>query len=146
MGRLGTVERAGRNYFLFEVAPTTVARDASTGILDTEENSGISMQIHESPPREMLLRHPRIDLTTRELSATLTPLSKENPETATIATLDYTTATFQIRPKANAFELMGIRAISTQFIADQLNARFATPGLFQPGETLVRMTLTLHAR
>jgi hypothetical protein len=149
MGLWGSSERwaaPGENYFLFDVAPTTVARDASTGILESGENDGISMQIHEPPPREMLLRHPRIDLTTRELAATLTPLSKENPVTATIATLDYSTASFQIRPEVGAFELMGIRAISTQFIADQLNARFATPGLFQPGETLARMTLTLHAR
>ncbi|HVQ58796.1 MAG TPA: hypothetical protein VMS60_07800 [Solirubrobacterales bacterium] len=149
MGLWGGSERwaaPGENYFLFDIAPTTVTRDASAGILDTQENDGISMQIHESPPREMLLRHPRIDLTTRELGATLTPLSKENPVTGTIATLDYTTATIQIRPKVGAFELMGIRAISTQFIADQLNTRFATPGLFQPGETLARMTITLHAR
>lgn len=149
MGLWGASERwvaPGETYFLFDIPPTTVTRDASAGILDTAENDGISMQIHEPPPREMLLRHPRIDLTTRELSATLTPLSKENPVTATIATLDYTTATFQIRPKVGAFELMGIRAISNQLIADQLNTRFATPGLFQPGETLARVTITLHAR
>jgi hypothetical protein len=149
MGLWGASERwaaPGENYFLFDIAPTTVTRDAAAGILDSGENDGISMQIHEAPPHEMLLRHPRIDLTTRELSATLTPLSKENPVTATIATLDYTTATFQIRPKVGAFELTGIRAISNQLIADQLNARFATPGLFQPGETLARVTVTLHAR
>ncbi|HEX6667764.1 MAG TPA: hypothetical protein VF081_14355 [Solirubrobacterales bacterium] len=145
-GATGRWTAPGENYFLFDTAPTTVTRDATAGILDTQENDGISMEIHESPPRQMLLRHPRIDLTTHELSATLTPLSKENPLTATIAALDYTAATFQIRPKVGAFELMGIRAISNQLIADQLNARFATPGLFQPGETLARMTITLHAR
>jgi hypothetical protein len=40
---------------------------------------------------------------------------------------------------------MGIKAIANQFIADQLNARFATPGMFQAGEVLARITLTLHA-
>jgi len=103
------------------------------------------MQIHEAPPREMLLRGPRIDLATRELSATLSPISQANPVTATIATLDYSAAQFQIRPKVGAVELMGIRAISNQFIADQLNERFATPGLFQAGETLARITVNLHA-
>jgi hypothetical protein len=149
MGLWGASERwaaPGETYFLFDIAPTTITRDATAGILDTQENDGISMEIHEGPPRQMLLRHPRIDLTTRELSATLTPLSKEHPITATIAALDYTTATFQIRPKVGAFELMGIRAISNQLIADQLNQRFETPGLFQPGETLARMTIALHAR
>ena len=41
---------------------------------------------------------------------------------------------------------MGVRALSNQFVADQLNERFATPGTFQAGETLARMTVTLHAR
>ena len=104
------------------------------------------MQIFAPPPREMLLRHPRIDLASRELSATLSALSTESPVTETIATLDYSAAKFQIRPRVGAFELMGIRAVANQFIADQLNERFATPGLFQAGETLARMTVTLHAR
>ncbi len=43
--------------------------------------------------------------------------------TGTIATLDYSAAKFQIRPKVRAFELMGIRAMANQFIADQLSAR-----------------------
>lgn len=136
----------GEIYFLFEVEPTAVTPDASAGILDSGENDGVTMQIYSSPPREMLLRHPRIDLATRELSATLSPISTVSPVTGTIATLDYSAATFQIRPKVGAFELMGIRAIANQFIADQLNQRFATPGLFQAGETLARMTITLHAQ
>jgi hypothetical protein len=120
--------------------------DASSGIPDGSEKDGVTMQIFAQPPREMLLRHPRIDLATRELSATLSPLSMEGPVTATIATLDYSAAKFQIRPKASAFELMGIRAVANQFIADQLNQRFATPGLFQAGETLARVSVVLHAR
>jgi hypothetical protein len=66
--------------------------------------------------------------------------------TGTIATLDYSAAKFQIRPKVGVFELMGVRAIANQFIADQLNQRFATPGLFQAGETLARVTVTLSAQ
>ena len=149
MGIWGATQRwsaPGENYFLFAAAPTTVPPDASTGILDGPENDGVTMQIFAQPPREMLLRHPRIDLATRELSATLSPLSTEGPVTATIATLDYSAAKFQIRPKVGAFELMGIRAVANQFIADQLNQRFATPGLFQAGETLARVTVNLHAR
>jgi hypothetical protein len=106
----------------------------------------VTMEIFAPPPREMLLRHPRIDLASRELSATLSPLSMEAPVTETIATLDYGAARFQVRPRAGAFELIGIRAIANQFIADQLNERFATPGLFQAGETFARMTVTLQAR
>jgi len=144
-GSTGSWRAPGENYFLFDVAPTTLAPDASTGILEGGVNDGITMQIHEAPPREMLLRHPRIDLATRELSATLSPISTANPVTATIATLDYGAANFQIRPKVGAIELIGIRAISNQLIADQLNERFATPGLFVAGETLARITVNLHA-
>jgi hypothetical protein len=139
--------RAGtENYFLFGVAPTRVAADASAGVLEGAENDGVTMQIHASPPRELLLRHPRIDLTSGELSATLSPISKENPVTGTIGTLDYSAARFQIRPRVGAFELMPIPVIANQFIADQLNQRFATPGMFQAGEVLARVSVTLHAR
>jgi len=149
MGIWGGSERwsaPGENYFVFQVRPTLLPPDASSGILEGAENDGISMQIHEGPPREMLLRHPRIDLASLELSATLSPLSQESPLTATIATLDYSAAKLQIRPKVGAFELMGIQAISNQFMADQLNQRFATPGFFQAGEVLARVTITLHGR
>lgn len=148
LGLWGATQRWGggaETYFLFDTEPTRVAADASSGILEGAENDGVTMQIYASPPREMLLRHPRIDLATRELSATISPISKENPLTGTIATLDFSAAQIQFRPKVGMFELMGIRAISNQFIADQLNARFATPGLFQPGETLARLTVVLHA-
>ncbi len=136
----------GEKYFLFEVEPTKIVPDASAGILEGGENDGVTMQIFASPPREMLLRHPRIDLASRELSATLSPLSTESPVTGTIATLDYSAAKFQVRPRVGAFELMGIRAVANQFIADQLNERFATPGMFQAGETLARVSATLSAR
>ncbi|HKT83800.1 MAG TPA: hypothetical protein VJQ84_08190 [Solirubrobacterales bacterium] len=148
MGIWGATQRwnaPGENYFLFAIAPTTVAPDASTGVLDGSPNDGVTMQIFAQPPREMLLRDPRIDLATRELAATLSPLSTESPTTETIATLDYSAAKFQFRPKVGAFELMGIRAIANQFIADQLNQRFQTPGLFQAGETLARVTVNLSA-
>jgi hypothetical protein len=148
MGIWGASERwaaPGETYFLFEIEPTTVTPDASSGILEGEPNDGVSMEIHAPPPRNMLLRGPRIDLAARELSATVSALSTAAPVTATIATLDYGTAKFQIRPRVGAFELMGIRAVANQFIADQLNERFATPGLFQAGETLARITVTLHA-
>jgi hypothetical protein len=148
LGIWGASERwaaAGETYFLFQIKPTTVPPDASGGILEGEPNDGISMEIQAPPPRNMLLRGPRIDLAAGELSATVSALSTADPVTATIATLDYGAATFQIRPKVGAFELMGIRAVANQFIADQLNARFATPGLFQAGETLARITVTLHA-
>jgi hypothetical protein len=148
MGIWGGTQRWGagaENYFVFEVAPARVAGDASAGIVEGLERDGVTMQIFEQPPREMLLRRPRIDLATRELSATISPLSQEGALTGTIATLDYSGAQVQARPKVGAFELMGIRAISNQFIADQLNARFATPGLFQAGETLARMTVVLSA-
>jgi hypothetical protein len=147
MGIWGATQRWGggaENYFLFAVEPTRVAADASVGILEGSEKDGVTMEIFEQPPREMLLRQPRIDLATRELSATISPLSQQGALTGTIATLDYSGAQIQVRPKVGAFELMGIRAISNQFIADQLNARFATPGLFQAGETLARMTVVLH--
>lgn len=148
MGGWGAAERWGEGVetsFLFAVGPTKVAPDASAGILEGEENDGVSMQIEAPPRREMLLRHPRIDLSSRELSATLSPLSMESPVTGTIATLDYSAAKFQVRPRVRAFELMDIRAVANQFIADQLNQRFATPGMFQAGETLARITVTLHA-
>jgi hypothetical protein len=145
-GATGRWRAGAENYFLFAVEPARVAPDASAGILEGAEGDGVTMQIHSAPPREMLLRHPRIDLASGGLSATLSPLSTEGPVTETIATLDYSAARFQIRPKVGAFELMGIRAIANQFIADQLNQRFATPGLFQSGETLAQMTVTLHAQ
>jgi hypothetical protein len=147
MGLWGATERRGESgpYFLFDIVPTTVAPDASAGIVESEPNSGVTMQIYASPPREMLLRDPRLDLATQELSATVSGLATTDPVTAAIATLDYGAATFQVRPKVGAFELMGIRAVANQFIADQLNARFAVPGMFQAGETLARVTVTLHA-
>jgi len=149
MGIWGASERwtaPGETYFLFQVKPTTVPPDASAGILEGDPNDGISMEIHAPPPRNMLLRGPRIDLASGELSATVSALSAADPVTATIATLDYSGAIFQVRPRVGAFELMGIRAVATQFVADQLNARFETPGLFQAGETLARIAVTLHAR
>jgi hypothetical protein len=148
MGIWGASERwgQGETYFLFPVRPTALPPDAAAGILEGEPNDGITLEIFAPPPRNMLLRGPRIDLATRELSATVSALSGDDPATATIATLDYSAATFQVRPKVGAFELMGIRAIANQFIADRLNERFATPGLFQAGETLARVTMTLHAR
>jgi hypothetical protein len=149
MGIWGASERwqtPGETYFLFEVKPTTVTPDASVGVLEGDPNDGVTLEIHAPPPRNMLLRGPRIDLAAQELSATVSALSATDPVTAAIATLDYSAATFQIRPKVGAFELMGIRAIANQFIADRLNERFATPGLFQAGETLARITVTLHAR
>jgi hypothetical protein len=135
----------GERYFLFDVAPTEVAPDASSGILEGGANDGVTMEIHADPPRNMLLRSPRIDLASAELTATVSALSQEGPITGQIATLDYSTARFQIRPKVGAFELIGIRAVANQFIAEQLNARFQTPGNFQAGETLARITATLHA-
>ena len=149
LGIWGATQRwaaPGETYFLFDVAPTGVAPDASSGILEGGANDGVTMEIHASPPRNMLLRAPRIDLATGELTATVSSLSQAGPITAAIATLDYAAANFQIRPKVGAFELIGIRAVANQFIAEQLNARFLTPGLFQPGETLARITVTLHAR
>jgi len=148
MGIWGASERwstGAETYFLFQIRPTAVTPDASAGILEGGPDDGVSMEIHAPPPRNMLLRGPRIDLAARELSATVSGLSAAYPVTATIATLDYGAATFQIRPKVGAFELMGIRALATQFIADQLNERFDTPGMFQAGETLARITVTLHA-
>lgn len=149
MGIWGASERwaaPGETYFLFQVKPTTVSPDAAAGILESEPNDGIGMEIHAPPPRNLLLRGPRVDLAARELSATVSSLATDDPVTATIATLDYSAATFQVRPRVGMFELMGIRAIATQLIADQLNARFETPGLFQAGETFARVTLTLHDR
>jgi hypothetical protein len=148
MGLWGASERwaaPGETYFLFDVGTTTVSPDASTGIVEGGPDDGVAMEIHAPPPRNMLLRGPRIDLAARELSATVSALSTADPVTATIATLDYSAATIQVRPKVGAFELMGIRAVANQFIADLLNERFATPGLFQAGETLARITVTLHA-
>jgi hypothetical protein len=143
-GNEGWGEGAER-YFLFPVEPTTVAVDARTGVLAGGANDGITFQSYSSPPRDMLLRGPRIDLATGDLSATVSKLSTEEPVTATIATLDYSGATFQVRPRVGAFELMGIRAVASQFIADQLNSRFGSPGTFQAGETFARVTATLHA-
>ena len=44
------------------------------------------------------------------------------------------------------FELIGIRAVANQFIAEQLNTRFLTPGFFQAGETLARITVDAARR
>jgi hypothetical protein len=41
---------------------------------------------------------------------------------------------------------MGLRVVANQFLADQLNERFATAGLFQAGETFARLTMNLSAR
>lgn len=142
-GATGVWSSGAEQYFLFPMEPARVTADASAGILDGGENNGVTMQIFESPPREMLLRHPRIDLSTRELSATLSPLSTEGAITGTIGTLDLSSAQIQFRAKVGLFELTGIRAISNQFIADQLNSRFETPGTFQPGETLARISVVM---
>lgn len=146
MGIWGAMEpwtAPGERYFGFPVKPTTVTPDASSGILEGDADDGITLEIHAPPPRNMLLRGPRIDLATRELSATVSGLAATDPVTATIATLDYGAATVQVRPRVGVFELTGIRAVANQFIADQLNTRFATPGLFLAGETLGKVTVTL---
>jgi hypothetical protein len=148
LGIWGATQRwaaPGEDYFLFEVAPTAVAPDARSGILEGGANDGVTMEIEAPPQRNMLLRGPRIDLAAGELTATVSSLSQQGPVTAAIATLDYSAAKFQIRPRVGAFELMGIRAVANQFIAEQLNTRFLTQGLFQPGETLARITVTLSA-
>jgi hypothetical protein len=148
MGIWGASEKwtaPGETYFQFPIGATAVAPDASAGTLAAEPNDGISMEIHAPPPRNMLLRGPRIELASGDLSATVSALSGVDPETATISTLDYGAAEFQIRPKVGAFELTGIRAVASQLIADQLNQRFATPGMFQAGETFARVSMTLHA-
>jgi len=148
LGIWGATQRwsaPGENYFLFDIAPTAVAPDATSGTLAGAANDGVTAEIHAPPPRNMLLRGPRIDLASRELTATISSLSQEGPITEPIATLDYSAADFRIRPKVGIFELTGIRAVAKQFIAEQLNARFLTPGFFQPGETLARITATLHA-
>jgi hypothetical protein len=148
LGIWGATQRwsaPGENYFLFEVGPTAVAPDASSGTLEGGAGDGVTMEIEAPPPRNMLLRGPRIDLASGQLTATVSSLSQDGPITDAVATLDYTNADFRIRPKVGMFELMGIRAVANQFIAEQLNARFMTPGLFQPGETLARITVTLHA-
>jgi hypothetical protein len=136
---------AGETYFLFPIEPTMVAPDASAGTLVSEPGDGVSMETQEGPPHNMLLRDPRIDLAGGDLSATVSALSAADPTTAKIATLDYSAAKFQIRPRVGGFELMDIRAVASQFIVDQLNQRFATPGLFQVGETLARISVRLHA-
>lgn len=149
MGLWGASERWGEvspPTFLFSVEPTTLAPDASAGVLAAGANDGITFQIESPPPRNMLLRGPRIDLASQELTARVSALRADDPGTTeVVAKLDYSMAKFQIRPKVGAFELMGIRAIATQFLADELNARFSTPGTFQAGETLARISLNLHA-
>jgi hypothetical protein len=105
MGLWGGSERwsaPGENYFLFPVEPTAVPPDASAGVIAAPANDGTTMQIYTSPPREMLLRGPRIDLASRELSATISSLSTADPVTATIATLDYGEAKVEIRPSAGS--------------------------------------------
>lgn len=134
----------GETYFLFDVAATELAPDASSGVLEGGANDGITIQIHAPPPRNMLLRGLRLNLGARDLTATVSALSTEGPETVQIATLDYSAARFQIRPRVGAFELTGIRAVASQFIAEQINKRFQAPGLIQAGDTLARVTVTLH--
>ena len=103
------------------------------------------MQIYEQPRREMLLRGLRIIAAAGELSATLSPLSTEGPASGTIGSLDFGGAKVQARLRIGAIEMSGIRVISSQFIAEQLNERFSTPGTFQAGETLARMSINLSA-
>ncbi len=132
-------------YFLFPTGTSRVATDASSGVIEGDADAGIAMQMFEPPPRQMLLRHPRIDLATRELSATLSPLSTEGAITGTIGTLDFGGAKINFHARVGALELTGVRAISNQFIADQLNTRFDTPGTFLAGETLARVTVHLRS-
>jgi len=149
IGLWGSSERwaaPGETYFVFPVTATGIAPDASSGTLASEPGAGVTMQFFSPPPRNMLLRDPRIDLAAQELSARVSAVSADDQGTTdVIAKLDYTAARFQIRPKVGAFELMGIRAIATQFIADELNTRFSTPGTFKAGETFARISLNLHA-
>ena len=136
-GAMSFWKAPGETYFSFDVKPTVIAPDGSTGIIEGAENDGVEIQLYNSsPPRFVLLRHPRIDLERAELTATLSPPSMEAPMTGAIATLDFRTANFNFRPKVGSYELRDIRAVATQFIADQLTQSFATPGMFQAGETL----------
>ncbi|HEU5251895.1 MAG TPA: hypothetical protein VFU16_01035 [Solirubrobacterales bacterium] len=148
MGLWGSSEAWGEGAeksFLFPIEPARIASDLSAGVIDGGQRSGVTMQKYESSPREMLLLHPRIDLATRALDATLSPLSTEGAVTGTIATLDFGTARIQFRARIGALEVMGVRAVSTQFMADQLNERLSAPGTFQAGETLALMSINLSA-
>jgi hypothetical protein len=149
MGIWGATQRwnaPGETYFLFDVQPTGIAPDASAGTIEGAQNDGVSMQIFASPPREMLLRQPQVDLASGTVTATLSPLSTLNPITAAIGTLDYSAGKVQVRSKIGVVEFMGLRVVANQFLADQLNERFATPGMFQAGETFARLTMNLDAR
>lgn len=131
--------------FLFPIQPTRVAADASAGIVVSEPNDGLTMQRYEPSGHDLLLRDPRIDFATRELSATISPLSTEGPVTEAIGSIDFGAATVRFRPRIGVLEMSGIRALSNQFVADQLNDRLAFPGRFQAGETLARMAIILRA-
>lgn len=132
--------------FLFEVQPSRIATDASSGVVESAESDGFIMQTpFRSPPGDLLFRHPRIDLATGDLSATFSSLSREELVTATIATLDLGAGKLQIRPRLGAIELTGIPAVSNQFLADQLNERLRSTGLLAAGETFARLTLELRS-
>jgi hypothetical protein len=148
IGLWGDSEVAGEGVdrtFLFPTGPTRIATDASAGFLESENNGGLTMQSFEGARHEMLLRTPRVDLATGELSATISSLSTEGAVTGTIGTLDFGDATVRSRLRIGAIEMSGIRVIPSQFIFEQLDERLSMPGAFQIGETLARMSINLRA-
>ena len=143
IGLWGTASRWGEGgppVFLFEVASGTLGPDGLTGIVNGE--SGLTLQ-KTQPGQDLLLLTPTVDLGSGVLSAGLTALSGENPASGTIATLQTSAATTRIR-WATTMELTDVKAITTQFLADRLNATFAPPTPFTAGETLGKLNLLLY--
>lgn len=147
LGLWGTSERFGERgihppVFLFQVASGALAPDGSTGLINGE--SGLTMQKAE-PIRDLLLLTPTVDLGSGTLSAGLARLSGADLASGTIATLDTSAATTRIR-FGSSMELTHVKAIATQFLADRLNATFASPSPFTAGEELGRLSLSLDAQ
>jgi hypothetical protein len=97
MGIWGASERwkaPGETYFLFEVEPTTVTPEASTGILEGDPNDGVTLRFTRRLHATCSCG-AHISTWPGKSSRPRCALSTADPVTAAIATLDYSAATFQ---------------------------------------------------
>ncbi len=144
IGLWGTSTRYGETgpFFGFEIAEGAMALDVFSGFFNGE--SGLTMINETQPSPDLLLSTPRMDLDSRTLTAGFSAISGASPTSGVIATLDTDAAKARVNPSIDIMELTGVRAISTQFLADTLNGTFAT-SIYTAGETLGSMNVVIYA-